>query len=740
LPTLRCIGQVAFLLAVLFGFLAFGFALQSSLFIPSTGSIYYQPEARILLEDDFESGDFSAWNGTFATAGNNTASVASVDPYEGYYHGYFQTDSVVSGVSYAYCYEVVSPAISEVYARGYFKIVDGLPLDDDNDRFGLISFEVGEWLQCSFRVLRSGGVDRFNIIGYNGSSSVTKSSDAVYPAEGKWYCFEFFIKVHPTRGEYRVWINGVERITMTDLNTAEYGAGVSRVRFGLTYTANVQHRVEVYCDSVVVSTRYVGQLRYTFGVIGSVVENPAIRNFYWLFGNQSISYRAVLPSEVERFEDVDRFDGLVVWTRQESGYNATAVKLFAQSRIVISHMLDFCKVLYPSLSGSTQVVSTSTVSYVMDWGSFHSGDLVVMRNETGNVGQLTTVLASGLAVFSNVTVIARYDANRIAFLHMNGTSAESGFYVMDLDATTPETEWVGIWHLFPAIKMVHDFPTGKYARWMANGASWWSLDWIYNRIDALVNANNDVLQKQVIGQSVLGRNITAIVIGNGSRNVIIDGCIHGNEKAAAFSALRMVELLVEFYRSDAWWRSKLANDWRVFVIPVLNPDGFAANTRENANGKDLNRQFPPGANTTEPEAWALRWLMGNYTPTVYVNLHEGYYWYPNWMIYGNYETGSNKTVTINALKAANETFVSLRHWGWFDEQGKHVWIGEVDTIAQGGVTSLAIAYASYQYGASCMLLESIAWSSSYGARQSLWAMDYYCTLVLAFLQNNNRLV
>jgi hypothetical protein len=736
-PKPKNLAQIAFLLAILLGSIVFGFALQTSVTISSTGSIYYQPEPKILLEDSFESGDYSVWNGTFITAGNNTASVASTDPYEGSYHSYFQTDGIASGVNYAYCYEVLSPAISEVYARGYFKIVDGLPLNDENDRFGLISFEVGGWLQCSFRVLRSGGVDRFNIVGYNGSSSVTKSSDAVYPVEGKWYCFEFFVKLHPTKGEYRVWINGVERITMTNLNTVEYGSGVSRVRFGLTYTANVQHYVKVYCDSVVVSTRYVGQLRYTFGVIGSVEETPAISNFYWLFGNQSISYRVLLPSEITNFADVDRFDGLVVWTRQ-GGYNVTAIKQFAQSRITILHMKDFCTVIYRSLSSSMQVVATNTVTYLMDWGNFRSGDLVEMRNETGNIGQLTTVLLSGLTSFSNVTAIARYDASRIAFFHMNGTQAKSGFYVMDLDATTPSSEWVGIWHLFPAIKMVKDYPTGEYARWMANGQSWWDLTWIYNRIDALVSGNRDIMVKMVMGQSVQGRNITAMVIGKGSRNIIIDVC-HANEKAGAFACLRIVELLVEFYRSDALWQSRLLNDWRVIVIPVLNPDGFVANTRENANGKDLNRQYPPGANTTEPEAWALRWLMDNYTPTVYINLHEGYTYYPNWMIYGNYEVDPNRTITVNAMKFANATFVSLKDWGWFDENGEHVWIGKVSTIAQGGINSMAVAYASSQFGASCMLLESIAWSPAYNARQCLWDMDYYCTLVLAFLENNDRL-
>lgn len=734
------LAKATVLLIILVGSIASAvFSSQSSVVLMSNGSIYYQPEAEVLFEDGFESGDFSVWNGTYATAGDN-ATVTPLDPYEGIFHSNFQTGSIVSGVRYAYVYALLSPIVSEVYARGYFYIVDGLPLDDNNDRFGLIGFEVGGQLHCTFRIQRSGGVDRFGIIGYNGSSVVAKSTDAIYPVEGRWYCVEFYIKVHSTRGEYRAWINGVKRLSITNLNTTRYGTGVSCVRFGLTYTADVQHPVEIYCDSVVISTRYIGQLKYTFGVVGSIEGNPAIKNFCWLFGNQSISYRVIMPSEVTNFAEVDRFDGLVVWTKH-GGYNATAIRQFAGTHIVISHIRDFCNVLYPSLNGSTQIVTTNTVTYVKNWGDFCEGDLVEMRNETGNTNRLTTVLASGLASFSNVTTIARYDASRIAFFHMNGTQSESGFYVMDLDATTPETEWTGIWHLFPAIKMVKDFPTGKYARWMAKGQSWWNLTWVYNRIDTFVSENDDILEKWVIGKSVEGRNITAVVIGEGNKNVIIDGSIHGNEQTTTFACLRIIELLVDKYRSDSWWHSKLLNDWKIIIIPVLNPDGFVENTRKNANGKDLNRQFPPGATTTEPEAWALRYLMGNYTPTVYINLHTGYYYYPNWMIYGNYEQDPNRTITVEAMRKANETFASLRHWGWFAEHNTHVWIGKVQHIARGGAdyNSMAIAYASWQYNASCMLLESFVWSDAHGARQSLWAMDYYCTLVLTFIENNDRL-
>jgi hypothetical protein len=716
---------------------AAGFGLQSSSIVPSSGSIYYPPEGKILFRDDFESANFAAWNGTSTAVGDN-ATVVPTGSYEGIYSGCFQTGSVASGTRYAYVFRSLSPAVSEVYARGYFYIVGGLPLDDNGDRFGLIGFEVGGQLQCTLRIHRSNGVDRFGIIGLNGTSSASKDSDAVYPAEGRWYCVEFYIRVHGSIGEYRAWVNGAERISLTNLDTAHYGTGVSSVRFGLTSSINVQHDVNVYCDSVVISTSYVGQVRYTFGIVGSLADEPAIRNFCWLFGNQSISYRVIDASDVTRLEDVDRFDGLVVWTGQGGGYNSSAVREFARTRIVISDVRDFCGVMYPSLNASLLVASTNKVTYLVDWGNFRAGDVADMRNETGNVNQLTVVNASALSSFSNITAIARVDSGKTASFLMNGTQEGSGFYCMDLDATTPDTKWTGIWHVFPAVKMVQDFPTGQYARWMANGQSWWDITWVYSQVDAIVNGNGGFVKKMVIGQSVQGRDIVAMVIGNGSKNAIIDGSIHGCEKTGTFACLRIAELLVQYYHSDSYWRTKLTQ-YKVIIVPIVNPDGFASNTRFNANGVDLNRQFPPDGTTNEPEAWAVRNLMENYTPTLYVNMHEGSYYYPLHMIYGCYLSGTHLTLTRNALQAANQTFVGLNEYGWFTDNGEHVWVGKVYSIvAGGGAAGMASDYASWAYNTSSTVLETFVWSQTYGARQCLWGLDYYPAVILSFLCNLQR--
>jgi hypothetical protein len=109
------------------------------------------------------------------------------------------------------------------------------------------------------------------------------------------------------------------------------------------------------------------------------------------------------------------------------------------------------------------------------------------------------------------------------------------------------------------------------------------------------------------------------------------------------------------------------------------------------------------------------------------------------MIYGAYLQGTNKSITINAMQQSNQTFAALHQWGWFTENGSHVWIGKVNTIvAGGGEPGMASDYASWAYGTSSMILETFVWSPTWGARKSLWGLDYYPAVVLSFLQNIQR--
>lgn len=64
-----------------------------------------------------------------------------------------------------------------------------------------------------------------------------------------------------------------------------------------------------------------------------------------------------------------------------------------------------------------------------------------------------------------------------------------------------------------------------------------------------------------------------------SSRILVIGCIHGNETAGVAIARRVGDLAPR-PETDRW------------VIDNLNPDGAAADTRQNARGVDLNRNFP----------------------------------------------------------------------------------------------------------------------------------------------------
>lgn len=99
-----------------------------------------------------------------------------------------------------------------------------------------------------------------------------------------------------------------------------------------------------------------------------------------------------------------------------------------------------------------------------------------------------------------------------------------------------------------------------------------------------------------IGTSVGGREIMAYSIGHGSTVIAFCGAIHGNEVGTA----KLVRCLMAYLDARREWHARFT----FHCIPVLNPDGYAMALvrpdyahggrigRFNANGADLNRNFP----------------------------------------------------------------------------------------------------------------------------------------------------
>lgn len=128
----------------------------------------------------------------------------------------------------------------------------------------------------------------------------------------------------------------------------------------------------------------------------------------------------------------------------------------------------------------------------------------------------------------------------------------------------------------------------------------------------------------VVGASVENRPIDCFEMGVGEEVILIISSIHGNEKAGS----SLVRLLMRFLNQNP----ALLNGKRLLLIPVSNPDGFHRHTRFNANGIDLNRNFPASNRVrkaafgpdsmSEPETRAIIQLIEKHAPDRIISLHE----------------------------------------------------------------------------------------------------------------------
>lgn len=130
-----------------------------------------------------------------------------------------------------------------------------------------------------------------------------------------------------------------------------------------------------------------------------------------------------------------------------------------------------------------------------------------------------------------------------------------------------------------------------------------------------------------LGKTVRGRDILATVYGSGEKRVLIFGGIHGDEQHTTVLA----RALAVNINSET-----LPSNLTLVILPDVNPDGLMQRTRVNANGVDINRNFPsktwradyleqrhyPGAQpSSEPETRAVLSLLERYPPHLVVTLH-----------------------------------------------------------------------------------------------------------------------
>jgi murein peptide amidase A len=135
------------------------------------------------------------------------------------------------------------------------------------------------------------------------------------------------------------------------------------------------------------------------------------------------------------------------------------------------------------------------------------------------------------------------------------------------------------------------------------------------------------LRGEVIGTSVQGRPIRLVHIGDpdAPRKVLVVGCIHGSERAG-LEVTRALRHAIPPAGTE------------LLVLDTANPDGCAAGTRGNADGVDLNRNFPWGwrpltglfysgrHSSSEPETRAIEAMILRERPEVSIWFHQHLDW------------------------------------------------------------------------------------------------------------------
>lgn len=159
-------------------------------------------------------------------------------------------------------------------------------------------------------------------------------------------------------------------------------------------------------------------------------------------------------------------------------------------------------------------------------------------------------------------------------------------------------------------------------------------------------------QEEIIGSSVEGRTIKAYVYGNGPKEIIFVGGIHGGYE---WNTVLLAHRFIDYFDDDL---TRIPDNVTVTIIPSLNPDGLykitktegifdpnktpsveeTAPGRFNANEVDLNRNFdckwkpestwrgnPVSAGSaafSEPEAKTLRDIVLKKKPEAVVFWHS----------------------------------------------------------------------------------------------------------------------
>ncbi len=132
------------------------------------------------------------------------------------------------------------------------------------------------------------------------------------------------------------------------------------------------------------------------------------------------------------------------------------------------------------------------------------------------------------------------------------------------------------------------------------------------------------LEVKNIGNSVLGKEIPYVRIGNGAREILYHASIHANEWITSVLLMKFIENFCEAYTVNksiqGYLPSELFKRVSLYIVPMVNPDGvnLVTNNIDNNSSEykkllDISKNFPK---IPFPEGWKA-----NYNGESLINFH-----------------------------------------------------------------------------------------------------------------------
>lgn len=107
-----------------------------------------------------------------------------------------------------------------------------------------------------------------------------------------------------------------------------------------------------------------------------------------------------------------------------------------------------------------------------------------------------------------------------------------------------------------------------------------------------------LVREFTLGVSAQGRPITVVQVGNGERKLVVVGDTHGGPEANTY---HLTLQLIDYFRANA---NEVPPGVRLYLIPTINPDGLALDSRFNAAGVDLNRNMNTNLDACPENDWS----------------------------------------------------------------------------------------------------------------------------------------